>query len=280
MQIESLAFKKWMFLHVKYDVQVAGRASEGSGFAETAEADSSSVFHPRRNFRIYRPLSKNAALSTALGARIGDDAARTLTSGTGARDAEETLLVTDLAASRTGPAIDWSLSGRGAVAVTVFAHFVAANVDLRLGSEDRLLEVQIDVLAEIGAALRTAALSTSAAEHFADVEEVAKDIAEILEGRRIEAACSTCGVSNSGMAETVVKRTLLTVSENGVGFTAFFKFFFRVRIVGISIRMKLQGELAVRALDLLIGSASSHAENFVVIAFYVASQNSSSPIFG
>jgi hypothetical protein len=37
--------------------------------------------------------------------------------------------------------------------------------------------------------------------------------------------------------------------------------------------MELQRQFAVSALDFLLGGAPHHAQNFVVIAFYVAGQN-------
>ena len=37
--------------------------------------------------------------------------------------------------------------------------------------------------------------------------------------------------------------------------------------------MKLQGELAVRALDLLLGTCARDAQDFVIVAFAVTGQN-------
>ena len=77
------------------------------------------------------------------------------------------------------------------------------------------------------------------------------------------------------MTKAVVRRTLFAVSENRVGFAALFELFFRVGIVGIAIGMVLQRQLAIGAFDLLIGCAPGYAQDFVVIAFYVAGQNGS-----
>ena len=61
------------------------------------------------------------------------------------------------------------------------------------------------------------------------------------------------------MTKAVVRCTLFAVSENRVGFAAFFELFFRVGIVGVAVGMVLQRQLAVGAFDLLIGRAPGYA---------------------
>src|SRR5512146_767906 len=73
------------------------------------------------------------------------------------------------------------------------------------------------------------------------------------------------------MAEAVVLRALVSISKHGVGFGALLEALFRRRI-GVAVRMKLQRQLAIGALDLLLRRGAAHAEHFVIIAFSVASQ--------
>ena len=87
-------------------------------------------------------LAENSSLALALYARIGDDAARALASRAGAGDAEEALLVADLATSRTGAAGGGGFAAGGARAAAVFASLVTANVDLGFGAEIGVLEVE------------------------------------------------------------------------------------------------------------------------------------------
>ena len=61
----------------------------------------------------------------------------------------------------------------------------ARDLDVRLGPERGLLERQLEVVAQVGAAPRAAA---AAAEDVAEAEEVAEDVAEVGEDRRVEAA--------------------------------------------------------------------------------------------
>ncbi len=74
------------------------------------------------------------------------------------------------------------------------------------------------------------------------------------------------------MAEAVIARALLGVGQNGVGLAALLEALFRLRIIGVAVRMVLQRELAIGALDLLIGGGAADAQHFVVIAFYVGGQ--------
>ena len=75
---------------------------------------------------------------------------------------------------------------------------------------------------------------------------------KIVEDRRVESAAAAVA-ANSGVTKAVVAGALFAVSQNRVGFAALFEFLFRFGIVGIAVGMVLQRELAVGALDLLIG---------------------------
>src|SRR4051812_36444070 len=81
------------------------------------------------------------------------------------------------------------------------------------------------------------------------------------------------------MTEAVINRALLPIGEDGIGFTAFFKFFFGFWVVRIAVRMELHRKLAIGALDFLIGGSAGDPQHFVIIAFYVTGQNSFLSIF-
>src|SRR5690242_1421857 len=92
-QIISLTFKEKMFLHVQNYVQVACRAAVKASLAVSPKANAGSIFHACRNLRVDRPLAKNPAFPFALGAGIGNNAARALAGGTGPRNTEKALLI-------------------------------------------------------------------------------------------------------------------------------------------------------------------------------------------
>ena len=188
-------------------------------------------------------------------AGLGDDAPCSLAGWTGASDAEKTLLVTNLTSSRTRAATYGSFAGRSAVAPTLLANLVTANINLCFGAKYSLLKIKIDVLAQVWPALSTAALSSAASEHLSDAEEVTKNVAEILKCRGIKTCSGSCA-SNSGVPVAVVEGAFIAVSQNRIGFAALLELLFRIRVVGIAVGVELQCELAIGAFDLLIRSAS------------------------
>jgi hypothetical protein len=143
------------------------------------------------------------------------------------------------------------------------------NVGFR--AEHCLFEFQRDIFPQIGSALRPAAPAGTTAEKIAKAEKVAKDLADVLEDRGIKPARSA--TTHSGMSEAVVRRSLVCVGQDRVGFAAFLEFFFRIGVIRIAIRMKLQRQLAIGAFNLLIVGFALNPEYFVVVAFYVAGQN-------
>ena len=88
-----------MLLHVQDNIQISCRAAELPYFPRTREANARSILHTWRDFRVDGPLTQDAALTLAFRAGVGNDIARSLTRRTRARDAEETLLVTNLPAA-------------------------------------------------------------------------------------------------------------------------------------------------------------------------------------
>ena len=74
------------------------------------------------------------------------------------------------------------------------------------------------------------------------------------------------------MTETVVAGALLAVGENGIGLAALLEALFSIRIVGIAVGMKLQGELAIGALNFLIAGGARDAQYLVIVAFHCRGQ--------
>jgi hypothetical protein len=270
-QICAFAFEEGMFLDVQDHKKIAGRSAESSGFAQAGETDAGTVFHSRRNLGFDRPLPQDSPLPFALRAGISDDATSALTGWTGAGHAEESLLVADLSATRAGAAADRRFAGGSTRAAALFTGLMAADCDLRLFAEDRFFEFQSDVFAQVRTALRPGASASASAEKIAEAEEVAEDLAEVLDVG-IEARRSS-HPADTGVAEAIIGAALVDVRQNGVGLAALFELFFRVGIIGVAVRVKLQRQLAVGALDLLLVSATGNAQDLVVVAFYVAGQN-------
>ena len=162
-----------------------------------------------------------------------------------------------------------ALPGAISAASASFALFLAPNLHLLGDAEDRFLEFQRQVLAQVGAALRAAAAATAlAAKHV--TEDVAEDVLKV-DG--IEAAKARARrVAHTCVAKAIVAGALLAVGQHGISLTAFLEALFRLGIVGIAVRMELQCQLAVGALNLLIDGGARDAQDFVVIAFHCGGQ--------
>ena len=68
------------------------------------------------------------------------------------------------------------------------------------------------------------------------------------------------------MAEAVVHVALVGVGQHRVGLGRFLELVLRLLVAGVAIGVVLQRQLAVGALDFLIGRGLGDAEHFVVVA--------------
>jgi hypothetical protein len=84
-----------------------------------------------------------------------------------------------------------------------------------LGSEGRLLEREVEVVAQVGAAAGPTA--RAATESVAEPEEVAEDVAEVGEDRGVEAAARP----EPRVSVSVVALPLVGVAEDAVGLGRF-----------------------------------------------------------
>jgi|HubBroStandDraft_5_1064220.scaffolds.fasta_scaffold09271_4 hypothetical protein len=149
---------------------------------------------------------------------------------------------------------------------------MATDGDLGFLAEDRFLEFQGDVLAQVRTALGAGAPARSPSEKIAKTEEVSENLAEVIKDGGIDASRPPYS-TDARMTKPVIGGSLVRIRQNGVRFAALLEPVFRVGIVRIAVRVKLQGQLAVGALDLLLAGPAGNPEDFVVIAFYVAGQN-------
>ena len=141
-EVIAFALKKLMLFHMQNNVEIAGLAAEGSGFTEAGEADACAVFNAGGDFGFDGALTKCAALAAALQAGIGDDLTESLAGGTGACDAEKSLLMADLAVAVAGAAGYRGFPRSGAGAAAGFASFMAADGDGFFDAEDGLFKFQ------------------------------------------------------------------------------------------------------------------------------------------
>src|SRR5271157_2420651 len=274
-QILALALEEGMLFGVQHHVEIAGGAAVKSRLAFAGVQNASAFLNARRHVHLHRTLACDASMTFALVAGMDDQLARALAGAACPRDGEEALLIAHLSAAATSSAIDGRLAGRCAASFALVALFHPADLHLLANTEDGFLEFEGEIFAQIGATLcaRAPATASLPAEHVAESEEVAEDVLEIVEYRGVESAVTWAGAGgDSGVAEAVIASAFLRISEDRVGLTALLEALFRAGIVGVPVRVVLERELAIGALQLLIGCGAGDTQHLVVIAFYVGGQ--------
>ena len=159
------------------------------------------------------------------------------------------------------------------------ALFHARNRELDLFAECRFLERELEVVADVGAALgdwaaraRTAPRAT-AEEHVEDVAEAlgtaaakaAESSKAALAAKTAEAAgaASTAGIRRV-KAEAVILCALLRILEDVVGDIDLFHLLFcGLRIVAVEVRMILARQFPIGLLDVSIGSIPADPEDLI-----------------
>src|SRR6185437_9314422 len=122
-EVGAAAFEERMLFDFEEDVEVAGDAAVGSGFAFAGDAQAHAAIHARGNGNFDGVGAFDAALSAAIGAGFLDDLSRAVAIGASARDGEESLLIVHLAAPFAGFARGHGGAGLGAGAVAGGAIF-------------------------------------------------------------------------------------------------------------------------------------------------------------
>ena len=143
-------------------------------------------------------------------------------------------------------------------AAALSAHSGAGHVDRAFRTEDRFLERDLDVHAQVIAALRSGASPPSGATAEEHVEEVEGGI----EGERTEVRRHPVG----GVPERVVALPLLRVAEHRVGLADLLEALLCLLVTVVAIRVVLHRQLAVRASQLFGTGVAADPEHLVVVA--------------
>ena len=241
-----------MVLHVDDDVEVSGGTATGPGFAFTSETEALSRRDAGRNtdaeflFLLHAP----GAATDLTG--FGDDRAGAAALPARPRHGEEALLISDLSAPLALWARDWRRAGCCAVAFAGLADFLPGNLQRCLGAFRGFFEGDLEIVAEVCTALRTA--SPSAAEGVAEPEDVSEPAEDVLEaGERVGIEASGRRAAEPGVPEAVVHVPLVRVHEHGIRLGGFLEVVFGALVPGIAVGVIFERELAVRALDLDLG---------------------------
>src|SRR3989475_2223970 len=265
--VVPLADEERMLAHAEHDVEVAGCAGVRPGLALAAQLESGAAVDAGRDLdvELVRPPLHAGAL--AAGARIRDDGALPVAVAARLGDREEALLEAHLpraaalrAGARRGPRL-------GAASAARVARRQAGHRDRLLAPERRLLEADLEVVAEVLPAPRPTAPAAAPARAEEVSEQVADDVLAVAAD--VETRASRRALREGGVPEAVVEAPPLRIGEHLVGLRDLLEALLGlVAVLGIAVGMILEGGLPVSFLDVVLGRGAGHTQDLVVIALH------------
>jgi hypothetical protein len=259
------------------DEQVARRTTVAPRTAPALEPDALAVAHTRRqpHLDLARPALDAGAV--AGGARVVDHVALARTVGARLREAEEALVVVD---DPPAVALRAHVRGRarlGAASVAGRASRVAREVDRGRQAPYGVVEVEVQLGLEVRPPVRAGAPARAAgrAPPAAAVEQATEHVAQVAdvlepEGARGPARAAGPGATEHAahraqLADLVVFLALSGVADDVVGRRHLLEALLGGLVAGVRVGVVLAGQLAVRALDVLLGGRVAHPEDAVVV---------------
>jgi hypothetical protein len=175
-----------------------------------------------------------------------------------------------LPATAAGRAVDGTRTRLGAGTVALIASVEFADLNLFFRSEGRFFQGDLHVVTQIGTALPFVSAANTAAtkETFENPATTASEnFAENIEWIVEPAAKSGSPLRKSGVSVPIVSGALIGIDQHIVSFAELLKSLLGVRIIRIFVRMEFNRELAIGALDFILGRTPRDTEHFVIIAF-------------
>ena len=137
-----------------------------------------------------------------------------------------------------------------------------ADFDFLFYAKGSFLERDLHVVAKIGTAVPIFAAATPAAakKRFKYSAAAAKDFTKDIEGI-MKPATGSGALGKGSVAKAIVGRALIGIHQDVVSLAEFLEFLLGVRVVRVFVRMKFDRELAIGALDLLLGGRPLNGEH-------------------
>src|SRR5688572_6279626 len=268
MQVGAFALEHRVRLQLHDDVEIAVGAAVDARLAFARETDAVVLVDARGNLHRQRLLLPRASRALAAVAGVAHDLAGTVAARARLLDREEALRDANLAAAVAARASLRLRAGLRTGAMARRALLERGDADLCLGAARRLLEREVEVVAQVRAAKHpVAAAAASLAEDLAeDVAERVGESTEALGSRPAPAGAEAGRRVHAGVPELIVGRALLRIRKNLVGFLRFLEFLLGALVVRIAIRMVLHRELPVDLLQVLVGRIATQPQDRVVVA--------------
>src|SRR5690606_5501494 len=276
-QVLVAAPEQGMGGHSHVDQQVAGRPAVAARRSLARDADRGAVLHAGWNPDPDRSGAHLGARSPAHRARLVDDhtGATALRARLGER--EETLVAGHRAGAVAGGAGSGPAGRFGAAAAAVGTRRLAPHLQRGGDAAERLLEGDRQVGAGVGAPHGPGAAAAPSREQVAEPAETAEEVAQVLDADLLatepaeaaEAAGAAAPESGGDeAAHLVVLLALLGVGEDRVRLRDFLETLFGFRVAGVGVGVELLGELAIGALDLLLGGVGRHLQDGVEVLLH------------
>ena len=265
MQIGALALEERMRADGEENIEVAGGTTAHARLPFARQPDAGTVLDAGGNVDGERALARHPPRSRAGRTGIVDDLAAALAARTGPLEREETLSVADASLAAAGRAGLGTGTGLGAGAGAGLAGHRGRDAHLRGLAGIGLVQTDLHVVAQIGAALAAAAASApTAAAHAEEIVENVREggghVAKAAGGAR------TAAVLEGGMAEAVIGRALVLVLEDFIGLVDLLEADLAALVAGVAIGVPLHGELAEGGLQRAVVGGALDAQDLVVAA--------------
>src|ERR1700722_10527995 len=256
----AVALEERVRLYGEENIDAPRRTAAHPRLALAGQADAGAVLDAGGNVDRQRTLPRHAAGAGAFVARVFNRLPAAVTGGAGALDGEETLLRPHTPMSAAGLAGRGPRAGARPGAGAGFASDRSRHANSRGLAVKRLFERDLEVIAQVSAALSARGLTAaSPAHHIA--EQIIEDV-----GHRLCKAVAHAALIEGGVTVAVVSRALLGVRQMLIGFVQFLEPRLGLLVAGVPVGMTLHRRLAEGGLQFGLRRRFGDAQSFVEIA--------------
>ena len=251
MEIVLFANEDRVFFHAEHYVEIARRTAVGSVLPFTGETQAGTGVNTGRDIDLQLSFRPEIAVAAALLARTADDLPAAAALAAGSAHRQETLLENHLAAAMAHRAGDDAVFGFGAIAIATAALLEPGNLDVGGHAVHGVFEIDLEIVANVFAALGPIA---PPARRLPPKRSPNPKKSPRMSLKSWNADGSNPRPRRAGyalMAEPVIGRALLRITQDTICFGGFLELLFGLAISGIAIRMVLQRKFTVRTLERL-----------------------------
>ena len=269
-QVQVVALEQVVRRHRQEDVQVAARAAALTGVALARQADARAVVDAGGDLQVQGAGLADLAVAVTGRAGVGDHLARAVAAGAGPLDLEEAVGLAYAAGAVAGGAGDGLGAGPGPRAFAGLAGHGGGDVDLDLGALVGLFQADLEIIAQVRAATRSALLAPArlaTAEGVSEgvAEDLGEDVVDVGEALLALAEAAAPAAVHAGVAEPVVGRALLIVRKDRIGLGNFLELGHRLFRAAVAIRVMDHGQLAIGRFQTGCVDCPFDAQNLIIV---------------